>query len=69
MIPVDRKDDKDVLAYYDSLRYEVDLAIDTGYIRLCNDWENWNGRRCDGFCEVTEDCKEMSAQKQEKWIK
>lgn len=50
---------KTVLDYYENLQAEVDLAIKQKSIRLCNEWECWNGRRCEGYCDVNLSCAEM----------
>jgi len=59
VIPIPRMDDEEVLQYYRNLQAEVDEAFETGWIRKCNNWESWNGRRCDGWCDVAEACKQM----------
>lgn len=67
IIPVRRLSDESVLLFYSCLSQEVHDAFETGYSRLCNDWECWDGRRCDGYCEVSEHCKQMSEEVGEKW--
>ena len=59
MIPVPRVSDGVILCYYTMLSKEVNEAFKTGYARLCYHGESWGGRRCKGFCEVAEHCKEM----------
>jgi len=59
MIPVPFFDNVRVIVFYDFLQSEVDEAFKTGYIRKCNEWESWEGRRCNGYCEVSEQCQEM----------
>lgn len=59
LIPIKRLPDIEVQTYYDNLKQEVQKAFDTGYAPKCNDYESWNGRRCKGFCEVSEACKEL----------
>lgn len=59
LIPIPRLDDAEVLAFYRNLQAEVDTAFDTGYIRKCNSWEAWEGRKCNGYCEVAEFCQNM----------
>ena len=51
--------DSTIIAYYDQLTKEVNDAFITKYARKCDDWESWNGRRCNGYCEVAQACKEM----------
>jgi len=68
IIPIRRLLNADVIGFYRKLADEVDQAFATGYTRKCNDWESWERRRCDGgYCEVVEQCKEMSAKAGEKW--
>jgi hypothetical protein len=59
IIPVRRLDDEKVLAFYDNLKAEVEQAFKDKWARKCNAWECWDGRRCDGYCEVAEACKAM----------
>lgn len=63
LIDIPRIKDDDVLEFYLILNHEVSHAFKTGKVRLCDDWESWNGRRCKGFCEVREACKAMEASK------
>ena len=67
IIPIKRLPDEEVNNFYRILQGEVDEAFIGGYARLCNDWESWEGRRCDGYCEVKEHCMEMSKKNNEKW--
>ena len=55
-----------VLDFYDKLQAEVDEAFKIGWIRQCNAWESWNGRRCKGYCEIAAVCVEMDASQQRK---
>lgn len=59
IIPVPRITDKSAINFYDYLQKEVDEAFHNGYCRKCNEWESWEGRRCNGYCEVSEQCKAM----------
>lgn len=59
IIPVKKLHDADVLRFYLRLQQEVDKGFRYGFVRKCNDWESWKGRRCEGYCEVAEDCKSM----------
>jgi len=67
IIPVKRLLNNDVLAYYKNLSDEVLEAFRTGYARKCDIWESWGRKRCEGFCEIVEDCKSMSKIHNEKW--
>ena len=63
VIPVNFLPDEEVLGYYQNLTREVDEILAhnfTRYGRLCNAWECWDGRRCQGFCEVSDYCKEIT---------
>ena len=68
MIGIRRMENKAVIQFYKTLSDQVNEAFKTGYIRLCNLWEAWEGRRrCESHCEVSEACKAMSKKKGEKW--
>ena len=68
IIPIKRLHNNDVLSFYQTLSDEVNEGFQTGYVRKCNIWENWERRRCEGvWCEVSEACKEMSKKAGEKW--
>ena len=59
IIPVPYMPDEEVLNFYEQLQCEVDEGFTTGYTRPCNDHENWEGRRCKGYCEVSGACEIM----------
>jgi hypothetical protein len=59
MINVNILPNEAVLAFYAGLKAEVKEAFEYGHIRKCNSWETWEGRKCNGYCEVAEYCKEM----------
>ena len=59
IIPIKRLPDEEVKAFYRLLQLEVNEGFDTGFVRICNDWESWDKRRCDGYCEVADHCKQM----------
>lgn len=69
IIPIKRLNNADVLQFYYDLQAEVDIAFEENYIRKCNAWESWDGRRCEGYCEVSEDCKSMDRTKGDLWKK
>lgn len=58
MIPLRMRSREEILSFYDNLQDEVDTAVATGQCRLCNARECWEGRRCEGYCEVAEACKQ-----------
>ncbi len=60
LIPVKRLNNEDVMGFYRKLSDEVTKAFVTGYARRCSSRESWEGRRCDGYCEVAEACAKMS---------
>jgi len=64
-IQIKRLPDKQVQDYYTLLESSVEMAMKTGYIYRCNEWESWDGKRCSGFCEVSEACQKMDAIKRE----
>ena len=59
IIPIKRLPDEKVINFYNKLQSLVDSAFETGYIRKCNKWESWDGRRCESFCEVKKACEKM----------
>lgn len=59
LVDIPHIEDNEVLEFYRALEHEVDCAFYTGRVRMCTAWESWNGRRCQGFCEVADACKEM----------
>lgn len=67
LIPIKRLPNKEVLDFYRVLAGEVTEAFKVGYARKCSMWETWEGRRCEGYCEVVEECKAMSAKAGERW--
>jgi len=67
MIPIQRLLNADVLSFYKVLADEVNEAFKHRHARLCNNWESWDRRRCEGFCEVVDACKEMSRKANERW--
>ena len=62
LIPIPRMDDTEVLYFYNQLQEAVDEAFAIGWAPHCSAEESWNGRRCDGFCEVSEACQLMDEQ-------
>jgi len=67
IIPIRRLINAEVLGFYRKLNSEVLEAFDTGFIRKCDTWESWERRRCEGWCDVSEACKELSHKHNEKW--
>ena len=67
VIPVKRLENAYVLQFYRNLANEVTTAFKNNYIRLCDPWENCDRRKCDGYCEVADVCREMSKRVGEKW--
>jgi hypothetical protein len=59
--------DKQVLHYYRTLQADVDSAFMNGIVRICNKWENWDGRRCSMYCAHKDACDRM--EKGEKFFK
>lgn len=57
IIPVERLPDDKVLTYYQRLGDAVKKGMETGWAPRCGPWECWNGRRCNGYCDVAEACK------------
>ena len=60
LIPIKILGNNEVLFYYGNLDIEVGFAFETRQSRKCNDWESWDGRRCnEKYCEVKEACNKM----------
>lgn len=58
-IPVKRLDDSFVKDYFGRKRRALLEALKKKELPpMCNKAENWNGRRCIGFCSVVEYCRE-----------
>ena len=62
LIPIPRMNDTEVLFFYDQLQKAVDEAFAMGWAPHCSAEESWDGRRCDGFCEISEACQLMDQQ-------
>jgi len=58
---------EDVMNYYEGLALEVGAAFKIGYARMCDAWEAWDGRRCQGWCEVADACKKLAMENKERW--
>jgi hypothetical protein len=63
VIPVKKLPDGKVLHFYKMLQIEVEMAFRRGYAPMCNSWESWDGRRCNGYCEVSDVCKKLQKEK------
>lgn len=59
IIPIPRMNDTEVLYFYNQLQEAVDQAFETGWAPRCSAEENWDGRRCDRFCEISQACHLM----------
>lgn len=59
LIPIKKLQNYEVMSYYENLSIEVGFAFE-GHSRKCNNWESWDGRRCnEKYCEVKEACNKM----------
>jgi hypothetical protein len=59
LIPIPFMPDASVNSYYANLRDKVAHTFATDYAPKCGAWESWDGKRCDGWCEVKEACERM----------
>lgn len=59
LIEVPRIEDKIILDHYNLLQEEIEAAFRTHTPRICNSKESWSGRKCKGYCPVSEQCKKM----------
>lgn len=61
--------DKEVAAYFDGKKADLLRALKQGYWNdICTKEENWDGVRCERYCEVAEFCKYGKYLKREKEI-
>jgi hypothetical protein len=59
LIDIPRMDNDKCLSHYANLQAEIMEAFKTFNPRICNDRECWSGRKCSGYCPVSEQCKQM----------
>ena len=59
LVDVPFMDNQVVLSYYKHLQEDIQAAENFNWIRKCNDWESWNGVRCERYCEVYYACEQM----------
>ena len=58
LIPINRINDHWLSRYLQAKTKRLQQAIETGIVpSLCSAKENWHGRKCDGYCVVSEQCK------------
>jgi hypothetical protein len=61
IIPLNRLPDDVVTDYYATLSGAVKKAFLGETPPLCGEWERWEGRRCEGYCDVKDKCEELDA--------
>jgi hypothetical protein len=59
LVEIPRIDNQVILDHYANLQAEINEAFATGYARICNSRESWDGRKCKGYCPMHVQCKEM----------
>jgi hypothetical protein len=59
LVEIPRVDDQIILDHYANLQAEITEAFKTGTPRICNSEECWDGRKCKGYCPVSEFCQRM----------
>jgi hypothetical protein len=59
LVEIPRLDDQMILDHYANLQAEITEAFETATPRICNEKECWQGRKCKGYCPVSEYCKRM----------
>lgn len=59
LVELPRLDDQMILNHYGSLQDEINEAFKTFTPRICNSKESWDGRKCNGYCPVSEQCSKM----------
>jgi hypothetical protein len=59
LIDIPRMDDDKCLSHYAKLQKEIETAFETYKPRICNKKESWDGRKCNGYCPVSDQCRQM----------
>lgn len=58
LIPINKISDRWLKRYIDAKNKRLQAAMQTGIVPpLCSKRETWNGRKCDGYCAVSTQCK------------
>lgn len=66
---IDRIPDAEILAYFEAKRVALLAALQQGYWNdICTAEENWDGLKCQKYCEVAEFCKYGKFLKQERQV-
>jgi len=59
LMPVKRMDDSEVLDYFQNKSYALLSALESGSMPApCSERERWDGRKCQGYCDVVSFCPE-----------
>ena len=59
LLDVPKLDDQEVLDYFEHKSTRLLNALNANKLPpVCESWENWNRKRCKGFCDVWEFCPE-----------
>jgi hypothetical protein len=56
MIPIPVLPDDAIEIYFDNKQKDLAYAIKNGWTIPCNTEETWEGRRCNGYCDVSHYC-------------
>lgn len=59
LVEIPRMDNDLILNHYDKLQKEIERSFKTHRPRICNKKESWDGRKCNGYCPVSEECRQM----------
>ncbi|MCC7202420.1 MAG: hypothetical protein IT393_07165 [Nitrospirae bacterium] len=66
---INRIPDMEVLAYFERKRVALLMALELGWCdEICTAEENWDGLKCQKYCEVAEHCKYGKFLKQERTV-
>jgi hypothetical protein len=52
-----------VTSRYDYMKRAFALAEENKYAPMCDDTENWHGKKCKEYCEVSEICRQIGDNK------
>ncbi|WP_127165016.1 hypothetical protein [Veillonella sp. 3960] len=70
LIPINKISDRWIKRYLEAKAKRLSDALETNIVPgECSAHECWNGRKCEGYCPVSEQCKKLSATAQPTTIK
>ena len=62
IIPINKISDRWIKRYLEAKAKRLSDALETNIVPgECSTHECWNGRKCEGYCPVSEQCKQLSS--------